>query len=117
MDFEQQKPITDEYRRGWERIYLQQEARKSDKRTMQSPPAGRGRRAGEDDQHHSNSCPIVSEGNITQQRYYEPLEEHTYPVYGGIARKAFRAEDECHSSAKRSKDSLKPITVSSNAKA
>jgi hypothetical protein len=29
MDFEQQKPITDEYRRGWERIYLQQEARKA----------------------------------------------------------------------------------------
>ena len=26
MEFEQQKPITDEYRRGWERIYAQREA-------------------------------------------------------------------------------------------
>jgi len=30
MEFEQQKPITDEYRKGWERIYAQQEARKSE---------------------------------------------------------------------------------------
>jgi hypothetical protein len=28
MEFEQQKPITDDYRRGWERIYQQQEVRK-----------------------------------------------------------------------------------------
>jgi hypothetical protein len=28
MDFEQQKPITDEFRKGWERIYVQQEVRK-----------------------------------------------------------------------------------------
>ena len=28
MEFEQQKPITDEYRKGWERIYAQQEERK-----------------------------------------------------------------------------------------
>jgi hypothetical protein len=30
MDFEQQKPITDEFRNGWERIYAQQEARKTE---------------------------------------------------------------------------------------
>ena len=29
MDFEQQKPITNEYRHNWERIYLQQEERKA----------------------------------------------------------------------------------------
>jgi hypothetical protein len=62
MEFEKQKPIMDEYRRGWERIFAQQEARKSDKRAVQSPPAGRGRRAGEDDQHYPNGCPILSEG-------------------------------------------------------
>jgi hypothetical protein len=34
MDFEQQKPITDEFRKGWERIYSQQEARKVASGTM-----------------------------------------------------------------------------------
>ena len=31
MDSEKQKPITDEYRKNWERIYLQQEARKRER--------------------------------------------------------------------------------------
>ncbi len=31
MDSEKQKPITDEYRKNWERIYLQQEARKTER--------------------------------------------------------------------------------------
>lgn len=48
MDFEQQKPITDEYRRGWERIYAQQEVRKA-KRIASVDT-------------YSNGCPILSEG-------------------------------------------------------
>ena len=59
MDFEQQKPITDEFRKGWERIYVQQEVRKfvlnvyncaNDK----SYPAGT--------LEYSNGCPILSDG-------------------------------------------------------
>ncbi len=48
MEFEQQKPITDEYRRGWERIYAQQEARKAKRGTSVDT--------------YLNGCPIPSEG-------------------------------------------------------
>jgi hypothetical protein len=48
MDFEQQKPITDEYRRGWERIYAQQEARKAKRSTSVNT--------------YLNVYPILSEG-------------------------------------------------------
>jgi hypothetical protein len=48
MEFEQQKPITDEYRRGWERIYTQQEARKAQRGTSVDT--------------YLNGCPILSEG-------------------------------------------------------
>ena len=48
MEFEQQKPITDEYRKNWERIYLQQEARK-EKRIARADT-------------YFNGCPILSEG-------------------------------------------------------
>ena len=47
MDFEQQKPITDEFRKGWERIYVQQEVRKE--KSVDS--AGT----------YKNGCPILSE--------------------------------------------------------
>ena len=45
MDSEKQKPITDEYRKNWERIYLQQEARKTERKkpdlsTMRKPLKG-----------------------------------------------------------------------------
>ena len=46
MDSEKQKPITDEYRKNWERIYLQQEARKTERIFGVI----------------KNGCPILSEG-------------------------------------------------------
>ena len=48
MEFEQQKPITVEYRRGWERIYAQQEARKAKCSASVNT--------------YLNGCPILSEG-------------------------------------------------------
>ena len=48
MEFEQQKPITDEYRKGWERIYAQQEARKAECSASVNT--------------YSSGCPILSEG-------------------------------------------------------
>ena len=48
MDFEKQKPVTDEFRKGWKRIYSQQEARKE--KSVDS--AGT----------YKNGCPILSEG-------------------------------------------------------
>lgn len=59
MEFEQQKPITDEYRKGWERIYAQQEERKA-----MIPYTIHGRIAPCPSQavQYSNGCPILSEG-------------------------------------------------------
>jgi hypothetical protein len=54
MDFEQQKPITDAYRAGWDSVYQEQAERKQ----------------------YANGCPIL--------------------------------EDECHSSAKHSRDTSTP---------
>ena len=48
MDFEQQKPVTDEYREGWERIYAQQEERKAKSRSIPDT--------------YPNGCPILSDG-------------------------------------------------------
>jgi hypothetical protein len=48
MDFEQQKPITDDFRKGWERIYAPQEARKAKRSSIPDTCP--------------NGCPILSEG-------------------------------------------------------
>ena len=73
MEFEQQKPITDAYRKGWERIYLQQEARKYPRlstvntngacltpklvrKTIANWKIQLGR------EEYPNGCPILSEG-------------------------------------------------------
>ena len=53
MDFEQQKPITDEFRKGWERIYAQQEARKSQVLQFCTHM---------DPEVYPNGCPILSDG-------------------------------------------------------
>jgi hypothetical protein len=45
MEFEKQKPINDEFRKNWERIYRQQEERKSS-----------------DTHEYKNGCPILNEG-------------------------------------------------------
>ena len=82
MEFEQQKPITDEYRKNWERIYLQQEARKTerikeefmhgqmgnavmvlDEVIAQDMSIATGRKFHPDYfRTYSNGCPILTEG-------------------------------------------------------
>ena len=59
MEFEKQKSISDEFREGWERIYAQQEARKScasinAKIDRMGHDLGAGL--------YPNGCPILSEG-------------------------------------------------------
>jgi hypothetical protein len=53
MEFEQQKPITDEYRRGWEHIYM----RNGRLYENSAPPQPRFNPV-----YYPNGCPILSEG-------------------------------------------------------
>ena len=65
MDSEKQKPITDEYRKNWERIYLQQEARKEMMTPVYlvSPEYESLRKAtNTTEPSYRNGCPILSEG-------------------------------------------------------
>ena len=64
MEFEKQKPISDEFREGWERIYAQQEARKVPK---DWPRDSRGNFLGigiapNDGKLYRGGCPILDEG-------------------------------------------------------
>jgi hypothetical protein len=66
MDFEQQKPITDEFRKGWERIYVQQEVRKVPKdwpRDSSGNFLGIGT-APNDGTLYRGGCPILSDGTM-----------------------------------------------------
>ena len=60
MEFEQQKPITDEYRTNWERIYLQNHG------TFSTPEAAHSMYCQVASMLHGefykSGCPILSEG-------------------------------------------------------
>lgn len=58
MDFEKQKPITDAYRKGWERVFGHLRER-LDRHTHQRAVS---EYQGKLDDHYVNGCPIISEG-------------------------------------------------------
>jgi hypothetical protein len=105
MDFEQQKPITDDYRRGWERIYQQQEERKQ----------------------YLNGCPILGDEN--QPKWHvenspfgllwqdDSMPPNEIRMSDGrqivtITNIGLPQEDECHSPAKHSRDISTPTDPS-----
>ncbi len=58
MEFEQQKPITDEYRRGWNRVFGSV-AQWSEQRTHNAPVVSSNLTSPTT---YPNGCPILSEG-------------------------------------------------------
>ena len=55
MDFERQKPVSDEYRENWERVYATYDHGRTWYNSNKDIQAGLGRT-------YPNGCPILSEG-------------------------------------------------------